>query len=113
MDKCTKLEELFVNGTEEEIRSHIEVCEDCRREYEKINRVSSLIQEVKPHYLRKKQLIRKIQKIAAVFIFAIFTATTAAVYMNEDLSDTLMYGDTLTAEDYGFPVDSYGLLMVD
>ena len=113
MDKCSKLEELFVNGSETELMNHIEVCEDCRSEYEKMNKVTSLIQEVKPHYLKKKQLIRKIQKIAAVFIFAVFTATTAAVYMNEDLSDTLMYGDTLTAEDYGFPVDSYGLLMVD
>ena len=113
MDKCNKLEELFVNGTEAELLSHIEVCETCRQEYERMKKVSGLIQEVKPHYLKKKQLIRKIQKIAAVFIFAVFTATTAAVYMNEDLSDTLMYGNTLTAEDYGFPVDSYGLLMVD
>jgi hypothetical protein len=24
-----------------------------------------------------------------------------------------MYGNTLSAEDLGFPVDSYGLLMVD
>ena len=32
---------------------------------------------------------------------------------DEDLYDTLKYGDTLSAEDLGFPVDSYGLLMVD
>ncbi len=32
---------------------------------------------------------------------------------NDDLLDTLKYGDTLSAEDLGFPVDSDGLLMVD
>ena len=30
-----------------------------------------------------------------------------------DFVDTLMYGEALSAEDLGFPVDSYGLLMVD
>ena len=32
---------------------------------------------------------------------------------DEEFADTLMYGDSLSAEDLGFPVDSYGLLMVD
>ena len=32
---------------------------------------------------------------------------------DEDLLDTLKYGDILTAEELGFPVDSDGLLMVD
>ena len=32
---------------------------------------------------------------------------------DDDLLDTLKYGETLSAEDYGFPVDSDELLMVD
>ena len=37
------------------------------------------------------------------------------VFINNDgdLADALMYGDTLTAEDLGFPVDSYGFIVVD
>ena len=31
----------------------------------------------------------------------------------DDMLDTLRYGDTLSAEDLGFPVDSYGLIAVD
>ena len=32
---------------------------------------------------------------------------------DDEYADLLMYGNTLSAEDLGFPVDSYGLLMVD
>ena len=43
----------------------------------------------------------------------IFSSLTAGVVVNdEDMMDTLRYGETLSAEDLGFPVDSYGLLMV-
>ena len=51
--------------------------------------------------------------IAAALFIVLFAGTFGFVYTNEDLSDSLMYGETLTAEDLGFPVDSYGLLMVD
>ena len=36
------------------------------------------------------------------------------IYENYDvMMDTLQYGETLSAEDLGFPVDSYGLIAVD
>ena len=41
------------------------------------------------------------------------TLTAGIVVSNDDILDSLKYGDTLSAEDLGFPVDSYGLLMVD
>ena len=40
-------------------------------------------------------------------------ATEADAQVIVDLMDTLKYGDALSAEDLGFPVDSDGLLMVD
>ena len=44
----------------------------------------------------------------------VFSATFGYVsVVDTDLADALMYGDTLSAEDLGFPVDSYGLLVVD
>ena len=42
-----------------------------------------------------------------------FSAGLGVTTNDSDFVDALMYGDTLTAEDLGFPVDSYGLLMVD
>ena len=30
-----------------------------------------------------------------------------------EITDVIMYGETLSAEDLGLPVDSYGLIMVD
>ena len=51
--------------------------------------------------------------VAAVLLVVFFSATFGFIYNDDDLSEALMYGDTLTAEDLGFPVDSYGLLMVD
>ena len=41
------------------------------------------------------------------------TLTYGFVVTNDDLMDSLKYGESLSAEDLGFPVDSYGLLMVD
>lgn len=112
-DKCSKYEGLFIFSDENQLNEHINKCEDCRKEHEKMQRVSDLIQEVKPYYLKKQNRLRKM-RIAATFLFImLFSATFGVIYTNEDLSDSLMYGETLTAEDLGFPVDSYGLLMVD
>ena len=43
-----------------------------------------------------------------------FSSLSLGLVVNDDdFMDTLKYGETLSAEDLGFPVDSYGLLMVD
>ena len=47
-----------------------------------------------------------------IFI-ALFPMSFGIAVTNDDLMDTLRYGETWSAEDFGFPVDSYGLLMVD
>ena len=112
-DKCSKYEGLFIFSDENKLNEHINECEDCRKEHEKMQRISDLIQEVKPYYLNKKSRLRRMRAVAALLFIMLFSATFGVIYTNEDLSDSLMYGETLTAEDLGFPVDSYGLLMVD
>ena len=108
--KCTKYEGLFVFSDEETLNSHIEECEECRAEHEKMQKVSNLINEVKFHYKKKSKLRRARAACAAFLIFF-----SAAFYVADDsyILDTLQYGETLSAEDLGFPVDSYGLIMVD
>ena len=112
-NKCSKYEGLFIFSDEAKLNEHLQECEDCRKEHEKMQKVSDLIQEVKPYFLEKRNRLRRIRAIAAVLFIMFFSATFGIIYTNEDLSESLMYGETLTAEDLGFPVDSYGLLMVD
>ena len=94
--------------------SKYEKCEECRKEDEVQKKVSSLIDEVKFYYYaqRKKRMTRL--RAACAMVLLLFTTLSFSLAINnEDLTDTLMYGTTLSAEDLGFPVGSYGLLMVD
>lgn len=114
MDKnCNKYETLVNFGSEEELMAHIKECPICKAEHEKINAVTSLIQEAKPYYLKQKQKIQKL-KIACVMLFTLFTGVSAGILNNTyDIIDTLSYRDGITLEEMGFPTDDYGFLMVD
>ena len=111
--KCTKYEGLFVFSNEEALNKHLEECSDCKLEHEKMQKVSDLLSEVKFYYRSKKRRAMKLKAVCALMMFMFFSATIGVVSNDSDLADTLIYGDTLSAEDLGFPVDSYGLLMVD
>ena len=52
-NKCNKYEGLFTFSSEEELKAHINECEDCRLEDEKMQKVSSLLDEVKLYYYAK------------------------------------------------------------
>lgn len=112
-NKCSKYEGLFVFSDEETLQKHLDECPDCRAEHEKMQKVSELIAETKFYYRSKSNRVRKLKAICALVMFMFFSATFGVVSNDGDFADALMYGDTLTAEDLGFPVDSYGLLMVD
>ena len=110
--KCSKYEGLFIFSDSETLQKHIQECDECRAEDEKMNKVSGLIDEVKFYYRQKAKRIMKIKAACAIFLLVGFSLTCGILTMDTDLTDALMYGDTLSAEDLGFPVDSYGLLMV-
>ena len=111
--KCTKYEGLFIFSDDATLNEHLETCEDCRAEQEKMDKVSDLLSEVKFYY-RAKNKKKQMLKVACLFMFIIFfTGTFGIIATNDDIQDSLMYGQELSAEDLGFPVDSYGLLMVD
>ncbi len=112
-DKCSKYESLFTFRTEEELSEHIKNCPECAEIDNEMKKVSELIQEVKPYYLKKRKNNRII-KAACVLLLLIMSGTTVSlVSLNPEIADTLMYGTTLSAEDLGFPVDSYGLISVE
>ena len=54
-EKCSKYEAYFTFASEEDFQKHLEECEDCRKEHEKMQKISSLVQEVKPYYKKKRQ----------------------------------------------------------
>ena len=112
-NKCSKYEGLFVFSDEETLNKHIDECEDCKKEQETLDKVSDLISEVKFYYRAKNKKLKKLKAACAVLFLLFFSATFGVLSTDSDLTDALMYGDTLSAEDLGFPVDSYGLLMVD
>lgn len=112
--KCSKYEGLFVFSDETELKKHLEECEDCAAEHKKMEKVSELIGEVKFYYKSKSNSKRRRLKAVCAIAFLMFFSVTFGILANDDdLLDALMFGETLTAEELGFPVDSYGLLMVD
>jgi len=111
--KCSKYEGLFLFSDKDTLEKHIETCEECQQEHEKMQKVSELVNEVKFYYLQKAKQRRKLKSICAAICLIIMSVTVGIGYNDTDLQDALMYGNELSAEDLGFPVDSYGLLMVD
>lgn len=109
--KCTKYEAYFTFADEETFNKHLSECEDCSKEHEKMQKVSSLISEVKPLY--KKDKLKTVKVACVVMTAMICSVTMGFVTHGQDFMDTVKYGSSLCAEDYGFPVDEYGFLMVD
>jgi len=114
-NKCSKYEELFISSDSETLEKHIQECEECRKEHESQQKVSSLLDEVKMYYYakRKRSMVRLRAACAVMFMVFSLVSVTGWVLNDDDLLDTLKYGDSLSAEELGFPVDSDGLLMVD
>ena len=113
MKKCTKYEALYMFGNEETLKSHLETCEECRKEQEQLDKVSKLLNEVKPYYIEKRRNKAKLKAVCAIFAILFCGTTLGVINFNTDISDMIKYGNTLSAEDLGFPVDSYGLIMVE
>ena len=112
-DKCTKYEALFTFAEENELKKHLEVCEECQKEQEKMDKVSKLLQEVKPELIKQRKSSAKLKFACAALALLMSGTLIGIINLNQDVSDVLHYGQTLSSEDYGFPVDSYGLIMVD
>jgi len=120
---CNKFEDLFINADETELLEHIKKCEDCRIEYERMQKVSMLIEEVKPLYNRKKPSVRRFKRFGAgaaalaasfLMIFLAFFAiqiSTPDSLVNETIAS--ISGNDYTYEQMGLPVDEFGLIMVD
>lgn len=111
-EKCTKYEALFTFRDEAALLKHIEECEDCRKEHEKMQKVSALIQEAKPLYLKQKSISQKAKVACVAGLMLISGVSFGVLNYNYDIIDYMTYHN-VSIEDMGFPTDEYGLLMVD
>ena len=112
-EKCIKYEALFTFADAKTLNEHLQECEDCKKEQAKMDRVSELINEVKPFYKKKRTAPHHLKVACILFALVIGGASIGVVGTNQDMMDYIKYGETLSAEDYGFPVDSYGFLLVE
>lgn len=111
--KCEKYEGLFTFADEKDFLLHLSECADCRAEHARMQKVSALIQEVAPQIKQNRREFARVKLACVSFGIVFCFFSLGVVNLNQDVRDILMYGQTLSVEDYGFPVDSYGLLMVD
>lgn len=110
-DKCNKFESLFIFSDEKTLKEHVLACSECRKEYEKMNRVSDLINEVKNEY--KKPANIGIKVACALFLFVVGGVSIQMLDLQYGFLDTIKYGSPLTIEELGLPTDDYGLIQVD
>ena len=101
---CDKFEKLFLQDDEAELLEHIKTCEECRKEYEKFQKVSDLVKETKPLFKKEKFQKQKIvlSMVAGVTLFCLtgFLLLQWLPYYN--------YDQAIASEIY--PTDEYGLV---
>ena len=112
-DKCDKYETLFVFADDDILKEHLQECEDCSKEQEIMDGVSELISEVKPYYQKKKTSFNQLKVACILFALIMGGASLGIIGTNQEIAEYLRYGETLSAEELGFPVDSYGFLLVE
>ena len=110
--KCNGYESMYTFLSEEDFFKHLETCESCRQEHEKMQKVSELIQEAKPFIKSQKRKVSRL-KAACVACAVLFTGFSYPIYT----ASTNMYmaynqENILTAEEMDLPVDEYGFLYI-
>lgn len=117
-EKCTKYESLFTFRDEKELEEHIKNCPNCQAEQEKMEKVSSLIQEVKPYYIQKRRDSFSRMKVACILGLGLFAGVLLG-HFAQYIIPTTAYNTsnasttTSSVNEYGMPVDSYGLITVN
>ena len=116
-EKCTKFKSLYLFRDEAEFEEHLKECPDCRAEKEKMDKVSELLQEVKPYYARQRKMSFTRLKVACILCFGMFTGMLIGYFTQygyTTISASSNYSETVqTTNEYGMPIDSYGLISLN
>ncbi len=109
--KCDKYEAYFTFKSEVAFLSHLKECPDCQKEHEIQKKVSMLVKEVAPVYLKKQESkkLSNIKKLACCFVLFIgFSAFTG--YKIYDDNYIITSSDDSCVSAMGLPTDEYGFL---
>ena len=111
--KCNGYERMYTFLSEEDFFKHLEICDSCRQEHERMKKVSELVQEAKPYIKRKRKKLTRLKAacIASVLIFAGLSYPLYTVGSNMYVAYN--QENILTAEEMGFPVDEYGFIYIN
>lgn len=116
-EKCTKYEALFKFRDEKELEEHIKTCPECQKEQEKMEKISSLIQEVKPYYIKKRKDSFGRMKVACILGLGLFVGVLlghfAQFVMPTNTNSYDVSSSSYSVNEYGMPIDSYGLITVN
>lgn len=112
---CDKYEALFVFKSESDFNEHLKNCPDCQKEHEKYLKISSLVKEVAPEYLKRqeKRKLSAIKRLACCFVAFIGISTFAGYTIYTDNNFQVNSADESYIEStMGLPCDDYGLLEI-
>lgn len=112
--KCDKYESFFVFSDEKTFMAHVKNCPDCRSEYEKYSKVSLLVKEAAPYYLkREKRKKQNLMKSAACFFILMAGLTGFTGYkIYDENSFQVNTADESYIGTMGLPTDEYGFLEI-
>lgn len=114
-NKCNKYEGFFVFQNEEAFNEHLEHCPDCRQKHEKYMKVSALVKEVAPIYLKKKHKdkISAIKRLACCFVLFVGITAFTGYKVYDNYNFQVNYAeDSYVISTMGLPVDDYGFLEI-
>lgn len=112
-EKCTKFEGMFVFASNEDFENHLQECEECRKKQDEFDQISALIKKAKPFYFKQKAKKKNQLRVALGLLLFISAGSVFEIMNYMDTPDETSYAETLSPEELDFPVDSYGLIMVD
>ena len=113
--KCNGYESMFLFLSGEDFNKHLEVCESCRLEHEKMNKVSSLIQEAKPFIKEQKKKNRVLKAACAIFIVCISTFSLPLFTLGSNVYTEMAIKhevNSMTVDELGLPCDEYGFIYI-
>ena len=112
---CNGYESMYLFLNEDDFKKHLQECEECRKEHEKMQKISSLIQEAKP-YIKAKQKQNKLLRAACALSLVFFSSLSVPFLFHDaqDVYDNLVaHTSGPTVEEMGLPVDEYGFLLIE
>ena len=110
-------DEAYVNFKDDkEFLEHVANCPECTKEHEKMQKVSSFINELRPYFFehtkRKNKVHYALKSACLTLALMFFAIGGSALNYQYDIVNSIVYHN-LSAEDLGFPTDEYGLIMVE